>query len=236
MLKKVSFTHILFDFDGTIVDSEAAFAVYDLNLLNSILEAAGMDHRLDTHAARALAGKGGEDKIMWLIDTFRVPEFPHKALFLEQRAAGRPTLMRDMSVRANPGVESFLKAHGGQCGIASNKEQGKLRNDLDMLNLLEYFGERIFGAEGRLPKKPAPDLLLHAAVALDFNPEGTAYVGDLPIDTAAARAAGMTPIGFAAPSSTPKEHEALIDAGAHVVIDTMADLESYVSESSLGGL
>lgn len=227
-MKEQSIQHILFDFDGTIVDSEAAFAVSDGALLNAVLVRAGFNARLSEGEIRALAGRGAEEKIDWLIDRYQLDAAQCRDRFLLERKAKRPSLMRDMEVLPNPGVADFLQQYGERCGIASNKNLEKLRNDLEQLGILPYFSERTYGAEGRLPKKPAPDLLLHAMEALGFSADDTIYVGDLPIDIEAAACAGMVAFGFAAPSARDEEVQALHDAGACLVLRDMMELVPYM--------
>ncbi len=70
--------------------------------------------------------------------------------------------------------------------------------------------------------KPAPDLLLLAARELGVDPAGCWYVGDATWDMEAAVAAGMLPIAVLAGAAV--EREALVAAGARVVLDTLDEL------------
>ena len=72
--------------------------------------------------------------------------------------------------------------------------------------------------------KPAPDLLLAAAEALDQPPSSCWCIGDSTWDMRAATAAGMAPIGVTAGSAVPAV--ALREAGAELVTDTLMELRA----------
>src|SRR5207253_2648074 len=87
-----------------------------------------------------------------------------------------------------------------------------MRRTLEATGLLDRFRDRIFSAEDVAEGKPAPDLFRHAAGIMGVPAEGCVVVEDSPRGAAAARAAGMTCIGYA--GLTPA---ALLAAeGAHV--------------------
>jgi beta-phosphoglucomutase-like phosphatase (HAD superfamily) len=70
--------------------------------------------------------------------------------------------------------------------------------------------------------KPAPDLFLHAAQTLGFDPSRTVVVEDSPLGVQGAHAAGMTVIGYAELVSA----ERLLAAGA---VCTVAHLSQVLS-------
>lgn len=74
-------------------------------------------------------------------------------------------------------------------------------------------------------RKPAPDLLLHAARDLDVVPTRCIVVEDSPLGVAAARAAGMPVVGFA--GLTPRAALTAADvviASMDVLVRTVTDL------------
>jgi beta-phosphoglucomutase-like phosphatase (HAD superfamily) len=89
-----------------------------------------------------------------------------------------------------------------------------MRLTLGKTGLAELFEERIFSAEEVPRGKPHPDLFLHAARQLGSAPERCVVVEDSPSGVAAARAARMVVIGYAAFTPT----EALRQAD-HVILD-----------------
>jgi beta-phosphoglucomutase-like phosphatase (HAD superfamily) len=64
------------------------------------------------------------------------------------------------------------------------------------VGLREYFGDRVFSAEQVEHGKPAPDLFLFAASEMGVQPSNCVVVEDSPNGVAAARAAGMTVLGY----------------------------------------
>lgn len=79
--------------------------------------------------------------------------------------------------------------------------------------------------------KPAPDLLLKAAHVLAVDAEGTWYVGDSRWDMLAAGAAGMTAVGVTTGATSAPE---LIEAGASVTFDSLADLLGHLEVAAPG--
>ena len=72
--------------------------------------------------------------------------------------------------------------------------------------------------------KPAPDLFLHAAARMGFEPERCLVVEDSPAGVQAGRAAGMTVLGYAALTDA-----ALLEAEGARAFTAMAELPGLVS-------
>lgn len=87
-------------------------------------------------------------------------------------------------------------------------------------NVLEIFDLTIAGKEASKPK-PAPDALLLIAKKMKVKPRECIYVGDLKPDMKAAKSAGMLAIGIR--NSLISDQE-LKEAGADIIINNIKEL------------
>jgi HAD superfamily hydrolase (TIGR01509 family) len=122
------------------------------------------------------------------------------------------------------GVEPLLDALRVPYCVASNGNRAKVEFTLGHTGLLPRFAGRIFTADDVLHPKPAPDLFLHAARCMGVAPQRTTVVEDTSTGIAAAKAAGMRAIGFAA--MTPRTR--LAAAGADALVDSMDELAALL--------
>ena len=76
------------------------------------------------------------------------------------------------------------------------------------------------------PSKPHPGMILQALDELDVAPYDAVMIGDSSYDMAMARAAGITAIGVAWGFQPVA---ALIEAGAHRIVHSYAELEPVLS-------
>ena len=108
--------------------------------------------------------------------------------------------------------------------VASSSSHERLRLTLGLTGLLARFEGRIFSAADVANGKPAPDLFLHAAAAMDADPARCAVVEDSRYGVEAARAAGMRAFGYAG-GLTPRER---LEGPATVVFGDMRDLPALL--------
>ncbi|MAW86430.1 MAG: phosphoglycolate phosphatase [Phyllobacteriaceae bacterium] len=179
---------IFFDLDGTLVDSAPDLAAS----VNEVL--ALEDHApLTLDEVRAMIGNG----VRKLVER----AFAARGIALEDVAldARTDTMMqvygRQVTDRTTlmPGAETIVKAYhraGVKLGVVTNKPEGFTRA------ILDHFGFSglvpvVVGGDTGPERKPAPDMLLHAAQEAGFHASRCLMVGDSPADAGAARAAGM---------------------------------------------
>lgn len=122
-----------------------------------------------------------------------------------------------------PGIVEALEGIELPACVASSGSHEKMRLTLGLTGLWDRFAGRIFSADEVKRGKPAPDLFLHAASRMATPPERCIVVEDSPFGIAAAKAAGMSALGFAA--ATPA---ARLD-GADAVFTAMEDLPGLIS-------
>ena len=127
-------------------------------------------------------------------------------------------------LRPVPGVVGALDTITLPACVASSGSHEKIRFTLGHTGLLERFDGRIFSSTEVEHGKPAPDLFLHAAASMGWDPATTAVVEDSPAGVAAGVAAGMTVLGYA--GATPA---ARLD-GARTFAD-MAELPGLLQPS-----
>ena len=231
---------VLFDCDGVLVDSEPITNA----VLTAMLNELGLGFTLE-QTMRTFMGKALREELE-IIERLAGRPLPPDwyAGFAARRDAA---LARE--VRAVPGVEAVLDAldaAGVPHAVASGADRSKMRVTLGATGLLERFetgaarlaaaspsargpvpvpGSRIFGADMVERAKPAPDVYLLAARALDVDPGRCAVVEDTPTGTAAGVAAGSLVLGFCAHT----DPRALLAAGAHAVFDDMRRLPALLA-------
>ena len=197
---------VIFDCDGVLVDSERLTHQVVVDMLAEHGVALGFDEAVDRFIGMSMANGLVQLKALLggtLPDDF-LPEMGRRT-----RAAFRAGLT------TVPGVEAVLDSLQRPFCVASNGNHAKVNFTLGHTGLLPRFTGRIFTADDVAHPKPAPDLFLLAARTLGALPAHTTVVEDTPTGVAAARAAGMRVIGFAAMTPAGRLQAAGADAIAH---------------------
>ncbi len=175
------FDAVIFDLDGTLVDSFDPIA----QSVNAARAARGLP-ALGRADVTAHVGRGleallsdlvGPDGIEASVAAFR----SHYArVFLE----GTRALPRALA------TTRALAARGVRLAVASNKPARFGRPIVDSLGFGPHV-ELVLGPDERTPPKPEPAMLHSARTFLGASAARTLYVGDMPIDVRSARAAGL---------------------------------------------
>jgi HAD superfamily hydrolase (TIGR01509 family) len=204
---------VIFDNDGVLVDSERLANGVLADLLTELGEPTTLEESVHRYMGGTLAG------VRAAVEPERGTPLPadfedryHDALFAAFESDLAPV----------PGIGDVLdhldRQHVSYC-VASSGTHDRIRFALKTTGLLDRFpDDRIFSADDVAHGKPAPDLFLHTAARLGADPAGCVVVEDSPNGVRAAKAAGMTVVGYAA--MTPAERL----GDADVVVSDMRDL------------
>jgi HAD superfamily hydrolase (TIGR01509 family) len=130
-----------------------------------------------------------------------------------------------------PGIRAALAELALPVCVASSSLPAQLRLGLEVAGLLEFFDPHLFSAALVARGKPAPDLFLYAAARMGAAPRRCLVVEDSLAGVAAARAAGMTALGFCGGSHCRPDHgKRLLAGGAVRVLCDMRDLPAAIAE------
>ena len=181
---KMEYTTIIWDLDGTLMDT-----LQDLWLsTNHALKAYGMKERT-FEEVRSFVGNG----VRKLIER-AVPDGENNPQFEEVFAEFKKHYMVHCKDNTGlyPGIAETLrelKARGMRMAIVSNKLQAGV-TELHR----EWFADTIEVAIGEregMARKPAPDMVETALRELGVGKENAVYIGDSDVDLATARNAGL---------------------------------------------
>ncbi|AVX06185.1 phosphoglycolate phosphatase (plasmid) [Maritalea myrionectae] len=179
---------IIFDLDGTLVDSLGDFHHAARVMLNSIGHApipaevvkTFIGNGQEMFIARCLVHVGANLTAQQLIDATKVFEQAY------DEADGQYSRLFD-------GVEAliqFFKADGAKVGLCTNRPVARAHKILASYGIAEYFDE-IAGFETTEKPKPAPDPILHCLKQFQCAPSQALFVGDSDVDAEAADKAGV---------------------------------------------
>jgi HAD superfamily hydrolase (TIGR01509 family) len=181
---------IIFDCDGTLVDSE----VLGTRVLCGELAALG--HAIDEPTALSLfRGSKMADLIHALETRFGCALPP---TFVPDYRARLAVEFRE-HLRPMPGARETLEALTIPVCVASSGPRDKIELSLSLTGLRDYFGPRVYSAYDVGVWKPDPGLFLHAARSLEVLPEDCAVVEDSLPGVTAGLAAGMTVFALVTP-------------------------------------
>jgi len=209
---------IIFDLDGTLVDS-----LRDITAaLNSAL----------AEVNRPLADR--EQVRRWVGDGLRTlcrrawPDADDRALARLLEAAERHYRRTCVqTTRPYPNILKMLDLlmdRGGRLAVLSNKPHELTMEVLERLSMARFFME-IRGAGAEEHRKPSPTIALHLASRMGARPAQVFFVGDSLVDIQTARNASMRAVavtwGF-------RPREELAAAGPDALIDEPAALVDLV--------
>lgn len=202
--RRTDYDAVLFDLDGTLVDTLDDFVL----ALQAMLDALGQhwtSHRLQRSEVELLVGKGSENLVHQVLSLVLSAQDATKigatdaanAVPLQQALALYLRHYRDINgrlARVYAGAREALQSvqtSGLPMACVTNKPTLYAQELLQCMGLSGYFLE-VIGGDAVPRKKPDPMPLLEACRRLGVVPQRTLMVGDSSNDAQAARAAGCS--------------------------------------------
>jgi pyrophosphatase PpaX len=201
----VRFPVVLFDFDGTVVDSGGIILASMRHATRTVLARDYTDEEL-----MANVGGPGLEAQMVAIAPERVDELVR--VYREHNESIHDELE---SCAGMEDVLVTLRAEGRRVGLVTAKRRATVDLAFRYLPLEPYF-ETIVASEDTERHKPDPAPVLLALERLNAPPDEAAYVGDSPFDVAAANAAGVFSIAVGWGNIHPRERVEAEHPGAYV--------------------
>jgi phosphoglycolate phosphatase len=194
---------VLFDLDGTLVDSYAA--------LSEAVNHARREHALDelpSERIRDLVGEGLEKLLQSRYDEI---------------CGAESRVLDDVETTL-----ASLSKLGVPMAVCTNKPTGFSRKILDFLGLSTHF-RAIVGPDVAGARKPDARHVLRTLEEAGCGTRGALFVGDMPIDVAAARNSGIEVAVLATGSSSLEE---LMTAKPDHLLERFSDLVALVGNGA----
>jgi pyrophosphatase PpaX len=208
---------VLFDLDGTLVDSLEAI----VNAVEKVLESRGLVYDSAKivkmiglpleNIFGVLAPNLSEEEIWQLVDEYREYYMAHH---LE-------------NTTIHPSVQIVLrklKAKGLKLGIITDKYRRPVMDVLSHFGITELFDVVVTGYEVK-KHKPEPDIVLEAAKRLGVKPKQCVVVGDSPVDVESGKRAGAFTIAVL---SNTYDRRLLEGAKPTIVIEELEEILKIV--------
>jgi HAD superfamily hydrolase (TIGR01509 family) len=214
---------IIFDCDGVLIDSEAIACRADSACLAEIGIVMPAEEVMDRYLGISAAAM--------CVDIERRLGRALPADFAETLRL-RVAAAFEAELAPMPGVDAALRALPYRRCVASSSAPERLRQSLSLTGLLRWFTPHVFSATQVARGKPAPDLFLFAAAAMQMAPAMCVVIEDSVPGVEAAVAAGMRVIGFTGGGHCRPGHaERLRVAGADAIADVMHRLPALLSRA-----
>lgn len=214
------FDLVIFDCDGTLVDSEELNNVSTAEILADI----GLARYTPDYNMANFIGKS-QPEIWAIIEQDAGQALPAD---INDRYIARIRHNRDQYLQPAPDalfvVEQVSKTH--KICVASNGERENVISAMENTGLARFFtSETIYTAIQVKHPKPAPDLFLLAAEMAGVKPERTLVIEDSLVGARAGLAAEMSVYGYTG-LSHPKDEQArkLQSLGVHHVFDSLTGI------------
>ncbi len=210
---------IIFDFDGTLVDSRSlileshriVFSEFQLPAPSPAESLALVGKSLDVILTQ-LAGPTAPILEMVKAYDLLLPQLRADSAFAEKPFDGAGDLLSDLSTTPDTVL-----------GVATGHRTDTIAPALEELRWAGYF--KTIQAADTAPSKPHPAMLLQALAATGVTPENAIFIGDTTFDMEMAQAAKLRSIGV---GWGYHRTERLLAAGAHRVVQSIDQLRDCI--------
>jgi len=202
---------IIFDLDGTLVDSKRDIAQSIVHVVKTKREIAVREEAVYPYIGgslrqtlRELGGHPSEEVLDEMVEDYKRHYFSRC----------------DLLSRPFPGViETLDKLSNYRKAVATAKLAFMAEEVLRRHGLIRYF-DAVVGSDS-MPLKPAPDVIIAATEAMGANPKNTLVVGDTEKDIFAAKSAGALTCAVTYGIRSKRE---LAECAADFMIDSFSDI------------
>ncbi|MCI8337222.1 MAG: GNAT family N-acetyltransferase [Lachnospiraceae bacterium] len=205
---------IIFDMDGVIIDSEPQHAQAAMQ----VFKRHGADADYDYCAS--FIGSSTRAMTEDAIEKFGIPTPPDE--LLQEMNAEKKKILKEEGYTVLPGIRELIRNlyhNGFRLAIASSSSPSEIENTVKTLNIKKYFTKLISSSHVEHPK-PAPDSFLLALKELGVSAKETMVVEDSCFGAQAAKAAGITCVGFVNPHSGQQDLST-----ADVLLESFEDID-----------
>jgi len=217
--------HILFDNDGTLVDTE----IIAVRSMLSVLRETGFEMSERDYCARFPGLL--ETDILEILRRDYGANVGEEHLELSRK---RFHEMFPTELRAIAGMPDIFQQLKVPKSIVSNAGLPHIERCLRGIGLQAHLDGQMFSAQQVAQPKPQPDVYLHALQQLGLHPSETLAVEDSPTGVRAAKAAGLLVIGFLGAGHVHDDHgEHLHAAGADLIADDARALRLILQEKKV---
>lgn len=206
---------VIFDCDGVLVDSEEL----SCRCLSNALGRAGVAISAEEVAERFL----GRSTAAVIDHCAALGKTLPENFLTELAQQVRETFTAQLA--PIPGVADVLAHLRLPHCVASSSDLDRVKFSLQLTGLAGYFGPHLYTSQMVRHGKPAPDLFLHAAAQMGYQPHRALVIEDSVSGVQAAKAAGMKVWGFTGGAHYRlRDGSALLrDAGADRIFAAMTE-------------
>lgn len=210
---------IIFDLDGTLIDSLEDIAV----CMNQVLEKENLPtHKIEDY--KYFVGSGVDVLVENALEKNISQEIKNKVVKEFKNVYDRNLHDKTQAYEGIYELLHELKKLNFKIGVLSNKP-----HEFTILYVNKLFKEfniqEIHGQKDDIPKKPSPDAAINIAKSFNINCKDTYFVGDTMVDMQTAKNANMKAIGVLWGF---REETELRENGADFIVKTPLDILKIV--------
>jgi phosphoglycolate phosphatase len=220
MTASLRYRAVLFDLDGTLVDSYAALT----DAVNHARRSEGL-HDLSPARIRTLVGDGVEKLLQ---RAFERTEIHHRTVELFENRYDEVCCQESKVLADVEHTLEHLSTLGVAMAVCTNKPTPFSKKILDFLDLSRHF-RAIVGPDLAGARKPEARHLLVTLESVHCTAAQTLFVGDMPVDVRAARNSGIDVAVVATGSSS---REQLAAAEPDHFLERFSDLIKVVERAA----
>ncbi len=203
---------IIFDMDGTLVDSEPLGYRALLDFMPDV------DETVESLISRHRGGQFAS--IIADLEVRHQFKFPDNFEPIYREHARK---LFETELKAMPNVHDMLAQLPYAKCVASSSPMIKIEHALSVTGLADFFGKHTYSAYQINSWKPEPDLFLHAAKQMGFTPDNCIVIEDSAVGVTAAQRAGMTVFKY-----DPLGDEQTVDG--YILLKDHADLLDKIAD------
>ncbi len=217
----MKFKAVIFDFDGTLVDTCADIAL----CINEMLSHYGYENKTNEQVKAALCF--GPVKLVYNVLPSEVANDSKLLDECVEFYRGKYNVSENKLTYPYDGIINLLtvlKENGIKIAINTNKNSFQTRNIVSGIFADETF-DKIVGFSDSRPAKPNPCGALMIANELGIEPCDIVYIGDSHVDIKTAKNAGMSSVGV---SWGYRSRDVLEKENPDYIADNVAQLSEYI--------